>query len=105
MIAAPLPLFLPLLAAEAGALAGESAAEVGTAALGIAQHLPGGVEGQHRRGVATGVRVVLLDQGPIGGLDRCSRGRGADPQHGIGVTGCSGGALGQGGKGAGGAAG
>jgi membrane protease YdiL (CAAX protease family) len=34
MIAAPPPLFLPLLAAEAGALAGESAAEVGTAALG-----------------------------------------------------------------------
>ena len=34
MIAAPPPLFLPLLAAEAGTLAGESAAEVGTAALG-----------------------------------------------------------------------
>jgi len=34
MIAAPLPLFLPLLAADVVALAGESAAEVGTAALG-----------------------------------------------------------------------
>jgi hypothetical protein len=53
---------------------GDPQSIVGGAALGIPEHLPGGIEGQDRVLVAAGIGVVLLHQGAVGRLDLGSTG-------------------------------
>ena len=49
----------------------------------VAQHVPGGVKRQDPLIIATGVRMVELDQGPIGGLDLGHRRQRRHPQNGV----------------------
>ena len=58
-----------------------------SAALNIAEHLPGGIEGQDRVLVAAGVGMVLLHQGPVRRLDFNSTCRRQDPKHHVGISG------------------
>jgi hypothetical protein len=55
------------------------------AALGIPEHLPGGIKGQDRVLAAPRIRVVLLHQGAIGRLDLSTAGVGMYPQHLVGI--------------------
>jgi hypothetical protein len=55
------------------------------AALGIPEHLPGGIEGQDRVLIAASIGVVLLHQGAIRRLDLSAAGVGMHPQHLVGI--------------------
>ena len=59
---------------------------VSRAPLGVAEHFPRCIELQDPMLIATGIRVVLLHQGAIGGLDLRRRGGGSYAQNLIGVA-------------------
>jgi len=58
-----------------------------SAALGIAEHLPGCVELEDPMRITTGVGVVLLRESPIRRLQLCGTRGDSHPQHLIRVTG------------------
>ena len=75
-------------ARRGGGLAGGHALArvIAAAAVGIAQHLPGGVESHDPLVITAGIGMVTLHQGPVGGLDLGGTGLGGNAQHPIGVA-------------------
>jgi hypothetical protein len=56
------------------------------APLGVAQHLPGGIQRQDRVLIPTRIRVVLLHQGAVGSLDLLSAGGPGHAEHLVVIT-------------------
>ena len=63
-----------------------AACDQGLAALGIPEHFPSGIEGQHLLIVAAGIGMVLLHQLAVGRFDLSVAGGAADTKHGIGIA-------------------